>query len=528
MKKVLDKNIKKITISLLVLLLGVSTIYIYMLLSNKPKMKTYTNDVFKFKYDSSWGVYDASISNVLLKHSNNASIKINVKTLDEPYRYETLNTLIDDIVYGIEKQNNNYVMLGQEEVKLTKNKIVGYKFLYEYDDNQVLVAIIKQSDKLITFTYEAEYDYFDILLDSAQNILYNFALVKDKVNYHSKLETIKTNTISYKGTDTVDGTREYEISNYHYSVKYTIPNNFIIHDFNNTYGNYYEKDRNYKSEIQINTAINNLNIYESINKKGSGIEDDIQRLKKNDSNSNIKVEIDKGKLEESYIYRVSYNYNSEYLDKEQKKERLYMLIPLDNSHTFKVTIDSIDKGISEDLINSIKIVSKEKYSQNIVLNYEGNYLVNDMRYMFNTYDKYLNLKLYTPKKYSELDYRANNNEYRYFGYDYDSDKGLYNMNISYYISSLCKTNASKLKDDYKVYEDVKVIAEGNKQYHNHIFDSYTITYRSNNRAKYEKQLIGNIADGICLKLVISSSRNNITDNIVNDLTIFKTEIKNYE
>lgn len=528
MKKVLDQNIKKITISLLLLLIGVSAIYVYTLFSNQVKVKTYTNELFKIKYDSSWGVYDASASNALLKHSNNASIKIDVKTLDEPYRYETLETLIDDIVYGIEKQNKNYSMLYQEEVELTKNNIIGYKFLYEYDDTQVLVAIIKQSDKLITFTYEAEYDYFDILLDSAQNILYNFELVKSRVTYDSKLETIKTNSISYKGTDTVDGTREYEISNYHYSVKYTIPNNFIIHDFNNTYGNYYEKNRDYKSEIQIHTSINNLNIYESINKSGSGIENDIETLKNNDSNSNIQVDIDNGPIKGSYIYRVSYNYKGEYTEQEQKKERLYMLVPLDNNHTFKVMIDSVDKSISKELINNIKIVSKEKYSKNIVLNYENNYVVNDMRYMLNTYDKYLNLKLYTPKKYSELDYQANNYEYRYFGYGYDAKKAVYNMNIYYYISNSCENNVDTVKSDYKAYEGVKVTSDGDKKYHDHVFDIFTVNYQSNNRPKYEKQLFGKINNDLCLKIVISSNQNNITDNIINDLTIFKTEMKDYE
>lgn len=76
MKRVLDQNIKKITISLLILLLIVSAIYIYMLLSNKTKIKTYNNDFFSIKYDSSWGIYDSSQSSALLKHSNNASIKI--------------------------------------------------------------------------------------------------------------------------------------------------------------------------------------------------------------------------------------------------------------------------------------------------------------------------------------------------------------------------------------------------------------------------------------------------------------------
>lgn len=528
MKRVLDQNIKKITISLLILLLIVSVIYIYMLLSNKTKIKTYNNDFFSIKYDSSWGIYDSSQSSALLKHSNNASIKINVKNLDETYKYETINTLIDDIVYGIEQQNSKYVMLGQEEANLTKNNITGYKFLYEYDDNQVLVAVIKQSDKLITFTYEAEYDYFDILLDSAQSILYNFELVEDKVSYNNELETIKTNAISYKGTDIVDGTREYEINNYHYTVKYTIPNNFIIHDFNNTYGYYYEKNRDYKSEIQIKTAINNLNIYESINKKGSGVESDIERLKKNDNNSDIKVEIDKGKIEGSYIYRLTYNYTSEYLDKTDNKELLYILVPLDNNHTFKVIIESVNKSISEDLIESINIVSKEKYSQNIVLNYEGNYVVNDMRYMLNTYDKYINLTLYTPKEYSELDYRSNNNEYRYFGYDYDLKKSVYNTNISYYVSSLCKNNVDEIKDDYNIYKNVKVSFDGNKKYHDRNFNSYTISYQLNDSTKYEKQLIGNIDDNVCLKLVISSNRNNITEDMINDLTVFKTEVKNYE
>ena len=53
-----------------------------------------------------------------------------------------------------------------------------------------MVSTYKKSDKLVTIRYEANNSYFDILLDSVENIIYNFDINEQKYLINNSSELI--------------------------------------------------------------------------------------------------------------------------------------------------------------------------------------------------------------------------------------------------------------------------------------------------------------------------------------------------
>lgn len=512
MIKIIDNNIKKITICLLIVLIISILGLIFMLLFNKTSIKTYKNKTFTTKYDSTWTLNKSKSNQVTFKHSKSGLITIKVDELEDKYIYESIDTLIDDIVSGISSQNKNYVLLGEEKVKLTSDNLDGYKLLFEAGDNQVLVSIIKQSNKIITYTYEAQLEYFDILLDSAQNILYNFKLVKEKLTYDTKLENIKTKAISFKGSDTDIKLKEGMISNNNYEVTYKIPSDYNFRSFLSTFNIYY------KNNNSINTTIYNLNLYEVITRDYVGVEYEIKRLKENKNVKNVNVETDK--LDEVYVYRITYDYEG--YSKTLKKELIYKLIPLNHSHTFVFKIETEDDYASKRLIDSLEIVKSVNYSNNVSLEVVNGHTVNELRQFTDyNYNKYNSVTIYTPVKYLELDLENNRFESIYYGYDFKDkdDETSHQTLISYrYVTYDYKIDT--IKSSYSAYKNVVIKDEGIKNYGGYKCNVYYVTYSN----KLAREVVCALKNKGSLVVKVESQKK-ITDNMLLELVKFKEELK---
>jgi len=516
MKKFLDKNIKKIILMVSILLVVSILVLLCLLLFNKSKIKEYSNNIYSISYDNSWVISKESKSNLTLKHSDNGIINIKVIELDEDYKYDNIDTLIDEIIYGISKQNSDYVLLGQESTYLTKNNIYGYKLLYEYKDKQVMVMIIKDSNKLVAFSYEAGTDYFDILLDSALNVFNNFKFSKLDYKYNSKLDKVKTSKLNLKADNKVDSVNEYQISNNHYTVKYTIPSNFTRVDFDSTRGFY--RDLSKKDYNSIMVTISNLNVYEEINNK-YGILDDIKDLEEKEYIKDLKYEVSNGDSKDSYTYYITYKSNDKF------REQAIMIIPLDKNHTLKIDISSHSEYISKDIIDSIKLKNKEKYNQDIDIKVDNNNnLINVMKILEDTKrDKYHEVTLYTPFKYKEIDKKNNKYSYRYFGIDYDEDSSEYKTVVSYQLSGY-KKDIDSIKREYSAYEDVKFTDNGIVKYNNIEYNLYTVSYIYGKELRYDKRIITNLDSFGILEIKVTSNKN-IDNNIFNELINYKLVTK---
>lgn len=146
----------------LVLIFGISY-------ATKNQIKTFSNDDFTINYDNSWKLKKTDTGINLIHKKTNSNLNIQVKTLDSIYLDTSLSIIIDEIISNIESQNSEYILINKESTPSTEYD--SYSYLYEYNDKQVLVNIYKKNKKLVLIYYEAESIYFDIILDSVDNIL---------------------------------------------------------------------------------------------------------------------------------------------------------------------------------------------------------------------------------------------------------------------------------------------------------------------------------------------------------------------
>lgn len=161
MKKIKEKW--KIILFIIVLILSLLIEILYFN-SKKVELKNYQNDYYKIKYDTTW-----NLKNNKLEHKKSKSrIKVNYKVLDQSYIDIELKDIINDLLYSIEKQNKDYEKIMQKKID---NPYQGYQVLYEDNDVQSLVTIYKKDNVLLFITFNADSEYFDILIDNVETIL---------------------------------------------------------------------------------------------------------------------------------------------------------------------------------------------------------------------------------------------------------------------------------------------------------------------------------------------------------------------
>ena len=113
-------------------------------------------------------------------------------------------------------------------------------------------------------------EYFDILLDSVQNIVYDFQILDNSFNLTYKL-SVDTNDVSWSTNNEVkdsNNVSEYEIANKNYLVKYSVPKSFELSSFNSTMS-YFNYRGLSNGSITLTANIRNTNIYEYMDKNGS-------------------------------------------------------------------------------------------------------------------------------------------------------------------------------------------------------------------------------------------------------------------
>ena len=168
----MNKKVKIATIVVLVLaIIGIITF----ILLTRVKIKEYSNNNFRVKYDTTWKVKDSNDELYLVHKKTNSEIKIQCKVLDSNYINTSLDDIIDDVIYGIEEQNKDYDLINRDS--LVSEKYDSYSYLYEKDDRQVVVYIYKKDAKLIIAYYEADIKFFDTVLISADEILNSIEFV---------------------------------------------------------------------------------------------------------------------------------------------------------------------------------------------------------------------------------------------------------------------------------------------------------------------------------------------------------------
>jgi hypothetical protein len=169
------RDVVLLVVGFLVLLLAIGISY-----SSKVKIIEYKNEFFEIKYDTTWRAKSIKNELDLVHKKSNAKFKVQGKKLDDRYMDTKLVDIIDEILFSIESQNTDYKLINK--IYDDNDNYENYSYLYENEMNQVLVSVYKKDNKLIIAYYEAQSEYFDIVLDSVDIMLDSLTIVLGEVN----------------------------------------------------------------------------------------------------------------------------------------------------------------------------------------------------------------------------------------------------------------------------------------------------------------------------------------------------------
>lgn len=549
------KKYKSILIpALIIILIGIIVLFIILNSINNSSLKTVDKESYSFKYDKSWKIKEAEEDTITLKHNSDSEIEIQIIKLNSEYEYFSIDELIDEILYNIENENAEYKLLSKKTDTITKYQFKGYKMLYENKDNQVMVTTFKKSDKLVIINYKAKIEYFDILLDSVHNIIYNFNLKEDTFSLKNNLK-LNTTEINYSKEDSLNKVLKdketYEIASNNYYVKYTIPSNFKVNLLTSNYSNFTFENLENK-DITMNVSIMSINIYEYLNKDNSlNVYDDYKSYKTNEDYKNFNESL--SILEsnyDSYIYKNSYEYtkaikyndNYEMEEYNRKDENIMLIYALNKNHILTIEISAKGIGITEKLINMIDIESSKNYASYISSDKEEGYILSSLK-RFEDYKKEnvetINIKI--PDKYIELDKGDNIYQYRHYGLNYDYDMEMYDYEIDYTLTSsnveqqvknINNTFSTTYGDyNYLTYSsDLTLNGKKFKVYSGGYTNLGGILFTNTNRIRYyinKKVLFYELSNEGYLIIEVNGNGKEISDEILNEVTNFEYKVEKY-
>ena len=536
MKKVLvfiKKYILVIIVAFIILVIG--SFLIVNLVYKKINIKIYDTEYIKFNYDSSWNILSNSDLYVKLENKNKGIINIELLQLDDNYKYEKLDQILDNLLFDINEQNKNYNLIFKKDITLTNKLLDGYEVLYETNDSEVMLSIAKNENYLIMFTFEADNKYFDMLLDSVQNIIYNFEIKENKYKLNNKLE-LSTENILFSKNNNLDNkikdSNEYEIASNNYLVSYLVPNIFKVTNIDSRKGSFSFQDDN--ATINVTTTIYNKNVYDYLDKTegNSSIYEEFNFYKENkDKYSNFEEQLSKYKISnyDSYLYKVFYT------DKmnNKKYENYSLIVPINKNHIFLLRVIGENSSISEKLINSFKINKVVNYSSYINREVKDGYFNINLERLNNKKTDSISIRL--SEKYQEIDEGADMYSYRYIGLNKDTNNNTYQYNINYNLTSPSQDLNSMIDlinfniESYEVYGNynklkyLDTLTLNKKQFKVYEGSYFKLDNLFNQKETSifkvnEKVLIYELENGGMLIITIDGNNKEIEDNMLNELT----------
>ena len=146
------------------------------LFKNTSRINVYEDSRLKFKFDSSWTLSRSNSDNISLVHKTKSFIDIKISKLLSNNLNDNMESFADEVKFDIKKQNSSYKLIKEDQKIVSKNMYIAYRMLYESDDTQCLVVILRKDDYLFIVNYTSKDEYFDILLNNFEVILSSFEL----------------------------------------------------------------------------------------------------------------------------------------------------------------------------------------------------------------------------------------------------------------------------------------------------------------------------------------------------------------
>lgn len=542
-----------VIICLGIIAVGVVGLIVLLNVIDSSSLKTFNSDNYTFSYDAGWKINKELDSAVVLEHDNGSKLSMELIALQDDYKYLLIDDLIDEVLYDIGYQNDNFNLLYKEKTLITKNSYDGYKLLYENADDQVMVIIGKCSDKLLLFIYESGHNYFDMLLDSVYGIVHDFTVVEEKfdLKYNVKLDT---SDISYGKAENIvnllDMSKEYFVASHNYYVEYSVPINFKRSSIDSSSGHFNFDDLD-NSSITLSVNIYNMNIYEYLDKnKSVNVYSEWSLYKNHSDYSKFQESVSKMTGEYlGYVYKNSYYYDKalswnddfEVDTVSQLRENVVLMYELDKNHIILFKLSSSNVAIPKELINMIKINSFKNYASYIMSEKKNGYIISKLQRLLNGDNENIEqVTLVIPDKYKEIDkgsiMSVNLFGQRNYVLGYNDKLDVANYEIEYQLSSKYFSvdsgveiiNNSMLRS-YGEYKDLVYV--GKKNVNGKDFSVYEggytnisgVMFTNVNRIKYYvnvKLLFYELDSGGYLMIYIKGNDLGIGDDLLTDLTNF--------
>lgn len=167
-----NKNIMPIMIAILLL----AIFFIIFWYINNTSTKSYKNDIYELKYDTTWKIKTKTDTSLKLIHDSKSEIEIYLIELDEKTVNENIEDIAKELELNIKSNYKDYKTINNTSFKITKKSYDGYQMLFENGKSQQLVALGKSSKYIFVINYTSSNYYFDMLLDSVNTIIYNFSI----------------------------------------------------------------------------------------------------------------------------------------------------------------------------------------------------------------------------------------------------------------------------------------------------------------------------------------------------------------
>lgn len=161
----------------LVIILVISLVLVFGIsYSFREQIKSISNSGITISYDNTWKIKKQNSGINLIHKKTGSELNFQIKLLDDSLMDIKLSEIITDIIDSVEKQNNEYLLINKEYRE--NDNYESYSYLYEKDMEQVLVNVYKSDKRLVIVYYEANSEYYDIVLDSVDTILDSMKIEK--------------------------------------------------------------------------------------------------------------------------------------------------------------------------------------------------------------------------------------------------------------------------------------------------------------------------------------------------------------
>lgn len=530
-----------------IVLIGICCLIGIKMFEKNNIIKEINEKKYSLKYDDTWKIKEKEENRITLKHNSGSEITFEINKLENDYKYLAIEDFIDDLMYSIQLQNENYKLLSSQDYKLTNNQISSYKLFYENGNNQIMVVLYKLNDELVMISYDASKDYFDILLDSVNSMINKFNINEEQFDLQSQLK-LEMSNINYLTNDDLDNKlteiKTYEVANNNYQVEYSIPSIFVQNELNSKMGMFnYKTDNGY---INISVDIIRRNIYEYLDNdeyldlynKYSYLHDEKNSEYISFSEALAKLDSEK----ENYIYKNSYEYEFQ-LEKNRTNyhENYELLYTLDKNHYLQIIIETQNINVSEKMIQMINVKSITNYASYIKSFNDENYITSELKiFSDNNRNKIEVVRIKIPNKYREVDKKENIYVDRWYGLNYNDELSLYDYDIHYSLTNLSMEDVIKIfnNGDIKYYNGNNLVYSNDFTSNEKNFKVYTggyakiydIIYKntSGNKIYVNKKIIFyRISNDWYLYIEINGNSKEITDDILREISDITIEEKNY-